>query len=123
MTLRNKTQGEREAKNKGGRPVLEVDWDLAERMAAIHCTDAEIAAVVGISLETFKRRKLDPEIADRLERARANGKASLRRIQWKLAESGNAALAIWLGKNLLGQREPERFDAAGEDAQPLPWKD
>lgn len=32
------------------------------------------------------------------------GKSSLRRAQWKLAEK-NASMAIWLGKQYLGQRD------------------
>ena len=37
---------------------------------------------------------------------RGKGKISLRRAQFRLAEH-NAAMAIWLGKQYLGQREPE----------------
>ena len=39
----------------------------------------------------------------------AAGKISLRRSQFRLAES-NATMAIWLGKQYLGQREPENDD-------------
>lgn len=45
------------------------------------------------------------------------GKSSLRRAQWKLAEK-NASMAIWLGKQYLGQRdEPEEsIDVEDTDA-------
>ena len=110
------------AKRKPGRPPLEIDWNLAEKLAGIACTDEEIASIVGVSYETFMRRKREPEIAERLTRSRSMGKASLRRTQWKLAEGGNATMAIFLGKNWLAQRD--RFDdVASESTQPLPWKD
>ena len=38
------------------------------------------------------------------EKGQENGKISLRRIQFKLAER-NATMGIWLGKQYLGQRE------------------
>jgi|1185.fasta_scaffold420053_2 hypothetical protein len=106
-----------------GRPLKEIDLVMVEKLAHIHCTDQEIASIVGVSVETMTRRKRDDaEFAAMLEAARSRGKASLRRLQWKLAESGNAAVVIWLGKNLLGQRD--KFDDAGtEDNKPLPWKD
>jgi hypothetical protein len=110
------------AKRKPGRPPLEIDWNLAEKLAQIGCTDEEIASIVGVSYEIFMRRKREPVTAERLGRARSMCKASLRRIQWKLAEAGNATMCVWLGKQLLGQRD--KFDDVGaEDNKPLPWTD
>jgi hypothetical protein len=108
-------------KHPGGRPRIEIDLELVEKLAQIACTDAEIASIVGVSLDTFKRRKDDKAFAEMLEQARSRGKASLRRIQWRLAEQGNAAMAIFLGKNLLGQRD--KFDDVAGDKDPLPWQD
>src|SRR3954468_5495009 len=104
-----------------GRPPKPIDLELVEKLGQIHCTDAEIAAIVGVSLDTFKRRKNEEGFAEMLENARGRGKASLRRIQWQLAQNGNAAMAIFLGKNLLGQRD--RFDDQPVDLSPLPWSD
>jgi hypothetical protein len=108
-------------KNLGGRPRVEIDLELVEKLASIYCTDAEIAAIVGVSQETFTRRKRDENFAELLDKARAKGKASLRRLQWRLAEQGNAAVVIFLGKNLLGQRD--KFDEQPLDLGPLPWTD
>ncbi|EWY36402.1 hypothetical protein N825_27030 [Skermanella stibiiresistens SB22] len=104
MTSPNKTDNAVQR----GRPPLEIDWGLAEKLAQIACTDEEIAAIVGVSLETFKRRKRDPEFAEMLAGARAKGKGSLRRMQWQAASAGSIPMMIFLGKNLLGQRD--RFD-------------
>src|SRR3954452_9371611 len=96
------------APKKMGRPPKEIDTALVEKLCEIHCTDLEIADIVGVSHDTLQRRKQDAAFAAMMAGARSRGKASLRRIQWKLAQSGNAALAIWLGKQLLGQRD--KFD-------------
>jgi hypothetical protein len=95
-------------KNLGGRPRKDVDVALVEKLAQIACTDAEIAAICGVSLDTFKRRKDEQDFAELLERARASGRGSLRRMQWQAASSGSVPMMIFLGKNLLHQRD--KFD-------------
>jgi hypothetical protein len=96
-------------KNKGGRPRKEIDFKLFEDLCAIHCTETEISGILKVSIETLNAR-IKEEYGDGFQecfkRFSAKGKASLRRLQFKLAER-NAAMAIWLGKQYLGQREPE----------------
>ncbi len=102
-------------KNKGGRPKVKVDTKIIENMAAIHCTNKEIAEVLNISIDTLQRN-----FPDLLQKGRAGGKAKLRRLQWQKAEEGNPTMLIWLGKQLLEQKgQPIN----NEDNQPLPWKD
>lgn len=97
-----------------GRPRKEIDLALVSQLAAIQCTDEEIAAAVGVCLETLIRRKKEPEFLEALEGGKAKGRISLRRTQWKMAQQGNATMAIFLGKNVLGQRDkPE--EAGVED--------
>ena len=83
---------------------------ILEGLAKIQCTQGEAAAVLGIHRHTllalFKRNK---DVRDRWEAGLESGKASLRRNQFKLSET-NAAMAIWLGKQYLGQREPVRYE-------------
>jgi hypothetical protein len=38
-----------------------------------------------------------------MERGKARGRVSVRRMQMKLLEAGNATMGVWLGKNILGQ--------------------
>jgi hypothetical protein len=109
-------------KRKAGRPVKDIDWNVVEKLASIQCTDEEIAAVLGVHSDTIKRRKKVPEYAEILANGRAKGRASLRRLQWKSAEVGNVTMQIWLGKQLLGQRDKFE-DAPTEDNKPLPWTD
>jgi hypothetical protein len=46
-----------------------------------------------------------------IKRFSLNGKTSLRRYQWKLAESGNATMLIWLGKQYLDQADKQELNA------------
>lgn len=90
----------------GGRPRKVFDYQLVEKLASIGCTDKEIAGVVNVHPNTIKNRKKDDQtFREMLERARDAGKCSLRRMQWKSAEAGNVTMQIWLGKQILGQRD------------------
>ena len=102
-------------KNKGGRPKVKVDTNIIENMALIHCTNKEIAQVLDISIDTLQRN-----FPDFLQKGKAKGKAKLRRLQWQRAEEGNPTMLIWLGKQILDQKEQP---IATENTQPLPWKD
>ena len=54
-----------------------------------------------------------------MARGRAKGRISVRRGQMKLLESGNAAIAIWLGKQLLGQRDVTPIELTGAHGKPV----
>lgn len=101
-----------------GRPRKVLDLGMVEKLAAIQCSEGEMAAVLEIDISTVQRRKsVDPEFKSAFDRGRATGRVSLRRLQWKAAERGNAAVLIFLGKNYLGQRDHfEDTEAAGEVA-------
>lgn len=86
------------------RPRKKVDVELVKKLASIHCTGDEIADIVGISRDTLDRR-----FADIIKEARSVGKSSLRRLQWQSAQKGNVAMLIWLGKQLLGQKDKIDF--------------
>jgi hypothetical protein len=105
---------EPKAEKSTGRPRIEFDKKIIEGLARIQCTDEEIAAVLGVSADTIARRKNDdPEFLEFLERGRGNGRATLRRLQWQRAQNGSDTMLVWLGKNVLGQRDrPADEDAA-----------
>lgn len=88
-------------KKKNGRPRKEIDMELVERLADIQCTEEEIASVLNCSVDTLARQ---PSFAEVYKRGREMGKSSLRRTQWKIAQN-NATMAIWLGKQYLGQTD------------------
>lgn len=84
-----------------GRPKIQIDYNTVEKLANIQCTQEEIASFLGISVRTLQR---DDEFCRIYKKGQENGKMSLRRIQYKLAEK-NTAMAIFLGKQYLGQKD------------------
>lgn len=93
-------------------PILKIDIALVEQLALLHCTNEEIAAGCKVSVDTFERRLKDKAFRDVVDRSRANGRMSLRRLQWDRAEAGSDTMCIWLGKQLLGQRDRTPDEAA-----------
>lgn len=97
-----------------GRKKVKIDYDTVKNLAKICCTQEEIASVMGCSVKTLQRRKqFNKAYQDGLNDARA----SLRRLQWKSAASGNITMQIFLGKNLLGQRDRFAEDERSEDKE------
>src|SRR3990167_6660472 len=88
-------------KRPRGRPKVKIDLTIVERLANIQCTIEEISGVLKIPEGTLKNRE---DFTTVFKNGIKNGKASLRRIQFKMAEK-SPAMAIWLRKNYLGQSE------------------
>ena len=84
-----------------GRPKKEIDYDVVEKLANIQCTQEEIASFLNLSVRTLQR---DEEFCRIYKKGQENGRMSLRRMQFKLAEK-NTSMAIFLGKQYLGQRD------------------
>ena len=95
-----------------GRPKKEIDYTTVEKLANIQCTQDEIASFLGISTRTLQR---DEQFMELFNRGRENGKMSLRRMQWKHAEK-SVPMAIWLGKQYLGQRDKVEYTDDGVKA-------
>lgn len=107
-----------------GRPLklLPDDETLKklESLGRIQCTTKEAAAVLDVSEPTFiDFLKRNEKAADVFEKGKENGKASLRRMQLRAAEGGNVTMLIWLGKQLLGQKDAHNInhDVQGSLAQ------
>jgi hypothetical protein len=102
------------APGEGGRPPTPIDLDVVRRAAGIGCTVDEIAAVLGVPRRTlYDRMEQDLEIRCALDEGRDQGRATLRRLQWQQAHAGNATMLIWLGKQLLGQRDKHEVEQTG----------
>lgn len=82
-----------------GRPKKNVNAEDVRKLAALQCTIEEIAAFVGLDKSNVSRR-----FAKELKEGREQGKTSLRKYQFDLAKK-SAAMAIFLGKNYLGQSD------------------
>ena len=103
-----------------GRPRAEIDKQQFEKLCGIMCTESEICDVFDICEDTLNawcKRTYGLTFSDTYKKLSAKGKASLRRKQFKIAET-NAAMAIFLGKNYLGQTDrTETNDNAAEPIQ------
>jgi AcrR family transcriptional regulator len=96
----------RQAANRGGRPVKEIDVELIEKLAGYQLTLDEIAAACKVSPATLDNRiASNPEVQEAINRGRATGRASLRRAQMATANAGNPTMLIWLGKQYLAQQD------------------
>lgn len=94
-------------KNKGGRPKKEIKQNEFEALCHIQCTKNEICDVFDIDEKTLTRwckETYDMGFSDIYKKKSAYGKASLRRNQFELAKK-SYAMAIFLGKQYLGQRD------------------
>lgn len=95
-----------------GRPRKEIDKNSFEKLCGLLCTLDEIAGFFNCSPDTIERwckREYKKNFAEVYKNHSAMGKISLRRYQFKLAEK-SAAMAIFLGKNYLGQTDAVRVD-------------
>lgn len=102
---------------KTGRPRKEIDQKQFENLCGLQCTEEEICGwfdVTDKTLNSWCRRVYGVNFSEVFKQKRVNGKISLRRSQFKLAEN-NANMAIWLGKQYLGQKDKPEDSIDTED--------
>lgn len=95
-----------------GRPPTQINWEVVHRLAMIHCTPGEIAAVIGVDEFTLLGHSKFPAV---YKHGWEHGKMSLRRMQWLKAREGNTAMLVFLGKNILHQRDYWTGELTGKD--------
>lgn len=94
-------------KHGRGRPKLKLNatgMTVITALAQVMCTDEEIAACLDTTVETLHSALNEPIFLECIKKGAREGKASLRRNQFRLAKS-NPAMAIFLGKQYLGQKD------------------
>jgi len=101
---------------KRGRPKIQLDYEKAGKLAVIMCTQSEIAAVLGVSVDLLEH---DPEFKRIHKKGLEHGRASLRRMQYKAAEAGDRTMLVWLGKQYLGQKDMRHEEVTGEGGKPI----
>ena len=95
-----------------GRPKIEIDKEMFEKLCSMQCTEEEIASFFDCSIDTINnycKETYGETFSDTFKKKSANGKISLRRSQFKIAET-NATMAIFLGKQYLGQKDVQTLD-------------
>lgn len=97
---------------KMGRPRINIPVEEFEKLCAMQCTQEEIAGWYNCTIETienFCHRTYKTTFLEIYKKLSSKGKMSLRRSQFRLAET-NASMAIWLGKQYLGQKDRTDID-------------
>ena len=91
-----------------GRPRKQIDKTEFEKLCFLQCTEREFCSWFDVSDETLnkwcKENYDGRTFLAVFKEKRENGLISLRRTQFQLAEK-SPAMAIFLGKNLLGQTD------------------
>ena len=82
-----------------------IDLAELEKLCAMQCTDEEIAGWFDVTTRSIERYRQQEPYANVMARGKAKGRVSIRRMQMKLLEEGNATMGIWLGKQVLGQTD------------------
>jgi hypothetical protein len=83
------------------------------KLAAIGCTDQDIATWFDIEYSTLRYN-----FSDIIAKGRQDLKMTLRKSMLKNALNGNAAIQIFLAKNMLGMSDNP---VDSEENRPLPW--
>lgn len=105
-----------------GRPRTEIDKKTFEGLCEIQCTAEEIAGWFRCSHDTLERwckRTYGKTFEEVFAVYRGNGRISLRRSQFRLAQK-NAVMGIWLGKQYLGQKDEQTVN---QNIAPIVIKD
>jgi hypothetical protein len=108
---------EQPKKRRTGRTRIEIDWEVFENLCRIQCTLEEMSGILKCSGDTIERavkRQYKKSFAETFRDLKADGRASLRRVQWASALNGNTAMQIWLGKQHLDQRDKFPDDTPDE---------
>lgn len=110
-----------------GRPRKEIKKDSFEKLCVMQCTEVEICGFFGVTDKTLSKwcvENYGENFSETYKKLSQDGKISLRRTQFRLAER-STTMAIWLGKQYLGQKDnvvidnPNQVSAIEEIARQL----
>jgi hypothetical protein len=104
-------QEAKKTKRKVALTEIIIPYEEVTRLARIHCTYQEVAYVLGLN---YERMISSAAFHEAYKKGWEQGRASLRRLQWDGAEKGHPVMLIWLGKQILGQRDEVRHVTAPE---------
>jgi hypothetical protein len=96
-----------------GRPKTPINIDDFVKLCEMQCTRKEMAGFFDCeegALDNWIKETFGMTYTGVFERFRSKGLLSLRRNQFQLSEK-NVAMAIWLGKQYLGQKDIMTFNA------------
>lgn len=94
------------------RPRKEINKKEFEKLCALQCTKEEICSFLDVTDKTLERwckEEYKRGFSEVFAQKREIGKISLRRSQFQLAQK-SASMAIFLGKNWLGQKDSIEYE-------------
>ena len=101
---------------KGDTPAQDkIDKKQFENLCGLQCTINEVCDFFDVeddTLNSWCKKTYGTTFSEVFKLKRGKGQISLRRMQWKLAEK-NAAMAIFLGKQYLGQKDKIEYTDDG----------
>lgn len=100
---------------KRGPKPKEINWDVFDKLCALHCTLKEMSGILQVSEDTIERlckKTFKLKFADLYQQKAASGRMSIRRKQFDIAMNGNVTMLIWLGKQWLGQKDKHEISDA-----------
>ena len=98
-------------KNLGGRPKRDFDPNVLEGLCHLQCTKDEIEHFFKTDHRVIDRwchREYQESFDSIYKKLSSGGKTSLRRNQFNLSKK-SASMAIFLGKNWLGQKDHQEI--------------
>jgi hypothetical protein len=102
-----------------GRKAKLIDLQQLENLATLGCTDLNLSQFFNVSVKTIEqRRKKNPEFAEAMNRGHAKCHITVRRAQMKWLDR-SPAMCVWLGKQLLGQRDVTPIELTGPQGKPV----
>lgn len=107
---------------KRGPDPKSLNWEEFEKLVSYQCTQEEIAAFFNISVDTLDRccqREYGQKLAEVWDKKKKYGRVKVKKTQFALMEQGSTAMAIYLGKYLLGQTDTPLDKELLEVAQAL----
>jgi len=96
-------------------------WLEFEELCALQCTQAEICEWFKITEKTLTRllkTKYHLPFSQVFQQKRSKGLISLRRSQYQMAKT-KPAMAIFLGKNYLGQKDKQELEHTIKDVKEI----
>ena len=95
-------------KRNGSR--IPIDYEKVRVLALLNPSNDELAWALGIFwLHCIAANRMMSNYRRSWKPVGIGRKLSIKRMQWKAAQEGNTAILIWLGKQELGQREPDKI--------------
>ena len=94
-----------------GQPKIVFDYVELEDLSRSYCSFIELAKFYNCSEQTIENYyKNDDEFKTAVDRGRFEAVKGLRRKQLEMAMDGNTQMAVFLGKNILGQTDKHEVD-------------